>query len=138
MSEHFSDMIATRRRPTPLLPEAGAAGTPLTIVIAVLAFMASVALTGYFMVSRAAADWTGDLAGTITVQIKGGTRDMIDDGADAAVNLLQDTEGVSQVLGLSREETEELLEPWLGKDNLTPDIPVPALVTAEVSAGPPA
>ncbi|WOI53642.1 hypothetical protein [Parvularcula sp. LCG005] len=125
---------AMRRRQTPLLPEAGAAGTPLTIVIAVLAFMASVALSGYFMVSRAAADWTGDLAGTVTVQVKGATSDAIDEGATAAEQILKDSAGVSRVHRLSREESEALLEPWLGKGNLTADIPVPALITAEVTA----
>ncbi|MEM9421405.1 MAG: FtsX-like permease family protein [Pseudomonadota bacterium] len=120
-------------RTTPLLPEAGAAGTPLTIVIAVLAFMASVALAGYFMVSRAVHDWTGDLSGTITVQIKGANTEFIERDAVRAIEILQAADGVSSVTRLRRDETEALLAPWLGTDNLGPEIPIPALVTANVT-----
>lgn len=128
-----ADGLPVKMTISPLLPEAGAAGTPLTVVIAVLAFMASVAFAGYFMVSRAAAEWTGDLAGTITVQVKGQTFEEIDRQARAAVTVMNNTPGVGKVKRLSREDTEALLEPWLGTDNLGPDIPVPAIITAEVT-----
>ena len=124
---------AVPRRQTPLLPEAGASGTPLMIVIAVLAFIASVSLAGYFMVSRAAADWTGDLSGTITVQVRGAAADLILQDADIAEGLLRDHPGVTEVARMSRAETEELLEPWLGRDNLSADIPIPIIITAEIS-----
>ncbi|MEM9234276.1 MAG: hypothetical protein AAGA69_08570, partial [Pseudomonadota bacterium] len=120
-------------RPTPLLPEAGAAGTPLTIVLAVLAFIASVALAGYFMVSRAADAWTGDLAGTITVQVRGAASPLIEAQADIAEGLLRDNPGVTSVKRMSREETVALLEPWIGRDNLSADIPVPVIITAEIT-----
>ncbi len=128
-----SDPVLRPSRATPLLPEAGAAGTPLTVVIAVLAFMASIALAGYFMVSRAVHDWTGDLSGTITVQIKGATGADIERDATRAFEVLQATDGIAGVSRLSREDTEALLEPWLGTDNLGPEIPIPMLITAEVT-----
>lgn len=121
------------KRPTPLLPEAGAAGAPLMTVLAVLAFIASVALAGYFMVSRAAAEWTGDLAGTVTVQVRGVSPTAILTEAEAAQAVLEQTPGVFSVRPMPRAEIEELLEPWIGRDNLSADIPVPAIISAEVS-----
>lgn len=123
----------TPLRPAPLLPEAGAAGTPLTVVIAVLAFMASVALAGYFMVSRAVDNWTGDLSGSVTVQIKASTAPEIDQDMAMAVQILSTTPGIADVTALDRTDAEALLEPWLGKDNLGPDIPIPGLITASVT-----
>lgn len=133
MSEIEIPETSPRVRQTPLLPEAGAAGAPLMTVLAVLAFIASVALAGYFMVSRAAAEWTGDLAGTVTVQIRGASPAGILTEAEAAEQVLLETPGVTTVNRMSRDETEALLEPWIGRDNLSADIPVPAIITAEVS-----
>ncbi|WP_051881646.1 cell division protein FtsX [Parvularcula oceani] len=121
------------RRAAPLLPEAGAAGTPLMIVIAILAFMAGIALIANFVVSRAVAEWTGDLTGTVTIQVKGANPADIAQQAAAVEELLRDRAGVNRIARLSRAETERLLEPWLGRDNLTEDIPVPALLTADVT-----
>ncbi len=132
MTETIDSQMSPRNT-APLLPEAGAAGTPLTVVVAVLAFMASISLAGYFMVSRATADWTGDLQGTITVQVKSGDMAEIDRQAEAALRVLSNTPGVLRAERLSREETGALLEPWLGKNNLAADIPIPALITADVT-----
>lgn len=119
-------------RVAPLLPEAGAAGLPLTLVIAVLAFIASVSLASYFMVSRAVGEWTGDLTGTMTVQIKGATPAQIDIDAGAAIDYLTDQQGVLKAERLSRDDAVELLKPWLGTENLGPEIPVPELITLAV------
>ncbi|MBB4658590.1 cell division protein FtsX [Parvularcula dongshanensis] len=132
----MSDTQRTGRpvRPTPLLPEAGAAGAPLTIVVAILAFMASLALIGNLVVDRAVEDWTSELTGTVTVQIPGEEPAAIDQKAEAVVGLLEQTDGVIGVTRLDRAETEALLSPWFGAGGLPDDIPVPALVSAEVTA----
>lgn len=132
MSEVLETEQALRRQ-TPLLPEAGAAGAPLMTVLAVLAFIASLALSGYIMVSRAAATWTGDLAGSVTVQVQGVSPAAILTETEAAEGVLNDTEGVTSVTRMSRPEIEDLLEPWIGRDNLSADIPVPAIITVEVT-----
>jgi cell division transport system permease protein len=121
-----------KARATPLLPEAGAAGAPLTIVIAILAFMASVALIANLTVSRAVKAWTGHLTGTVTVQVRGASPEAVEDRLDEAVALLSGTEGVLSVKRLGRKEAEALLAPWFDT-GLPADIPVPGLVTARVS-----
>ncbi|ADM09382.1 hypothetical protein PB2503_06582 [Parvularcula bermudensis HTCC2503] len=120
-------------RQSALLPEAGAAGTPLTVVLAVLAFIASIALAGTLMVARSTSDWTGELTGAITIQVRGTSIAEIRRNADAAEGVLQDTIGVLNLDRLNRQETEELLSPWLGTDSLGPDLPIPILITAEIT-----
>lgn len=133
MSEDTSPSLVLPRRQTPLLPEAGAAGAPLMTVLAVLAFIASLALAGYLMVSRAASEWTGDLSGTITVQVRGAAPDIVDQQAIRVMTLLDGFPGVVSATRMSRAETLELLEPWIGQSNLSADIPVPVNITAEIS-----
>ena len=135
-ARHEAGAEAASARPprlTPLLPEAGAAGLPLTIVVAILAFMASVALIGNIAVSRAVTSWTADLTGAITVQVRGEEAGAIAEETDAAADVLRGRDGISDVRRLTRAEAEELLSPWFGT-GLPADVPVPGLVTAKVSA----
>ena len=118
----------------PLLPEAGAAGTPLVAVIAVICFLASLSLAGFFAVSKAANDWTSDLRGSVTVQIKGQDAITIASDTNKALEYLRRADGVISARALSREETIELLEPWLGRGNLPTSLPVPGLIEMETTS----
>lgn len=122
-----------RAKRMPLLPEAGAAGAPLTAVIAVICFLAALALTGFFSVSKAARDWTADLRGSITIQVKGSDVDEIAANTRTVMEFLQGTEGIVSAEALSREEAGKLLEPWLGKGNLPASLPVPGIIAVEVA-----
>lgn len=132
-------MSSTLETPTvrsgnaPILPENGISGFSLGVVIAVLAFLAGIALTAFFAVDSAVRGWSGELTGTITVQVRGMSAAEIDSSTATALALLQDTEGLSNVSALPRAESEALLEPWLGAGNLPEDLPLPTLVTAEVT-----
>lgn len=128
------DEAPSRARQTPLLPEAGAAGVPLTIVVAILAFMASLAMAANVVVDRAVDTWTTGLTSAVTVQVKGVDADAIQESAARAEAVLRDTPGVTSTHLLTREESEALLEPWFGT-GLPGDVPVPGLVTAEVTEG---
>ena len=119
-------------RQTPLLPEAGAAGLPLTMVVAILAFLAALAMAANLMIAAAVTEWTGDLTGAVTVQIKGEDAELIAAEAEVVSQVLRAAEGVSDVEVLSRADTEDLLSPWFG-DGLPADVPVPGLVTAKIS-----
>ena len=126
-----SKLIPWLRR-APLLPEAGAAGKPLIVVIAVICFLASISLASVIAVSKAASEWTNDLRGSVTVQIKGENSDVITRDTEAVLSFLQSKEGVIAARALSRTETAELLEPWLGKNNLPASVPVPSLIELEI------
>ena len=128
-----SDKLKPWMRKAPLLPEAGAAGAPLTAVIAVICFLAALSLTGFFSVSKAAKAWTTDLSGSITVQIKGNSPEIIASESERILAYLQNAEGVLSARSLSRTETGKLLEPWLGRGNLPDSLPVPALIAVDVT-----
>lgn len=122
-----------RFRSEPLLPEAGAAGAPLTAAIGVMSFLAALALAALLFIVSAASEWTSELKSGVTIQIKGADPEIIRTQADAAMAALNATAGVIDARALSPEETARLLEPWLGKGNVAAYLNVPALIEARVS-----
>jgi len=123
-----------RLRAEPLLPEAGAGGAPLTAVIAVMSFLAALALSALLAINTAANAWTTELRSELTVQIKGADAEAISAGAEAAMRVLNNTDGVTEAILRTTEETAALLEPWLGKGNAAAFLTIPAII--EVKATP--
>jgi cell division transport system permease protein len=114
----------------PLLPREDAREAALFFVVCALCFLA--ALSG--LVSRsayAAADsWTSQVTGQITIRVRGGDAD-----TSRAVGLAAATPGILTARSLSREESEDLLRPWLGASGVPEDLPLPRLIAAEASPG---
>lgn len=117
----------------PLLPEAGAAGSPLTAVIAAISFLAALALSGFIVISLAASTWTSELRTELTVQIKGASADAIAEDVKSALRILSSTEGVISAEAMTPEESAKLLEPWLGRGNVGAYLNVPALIEVKVT-----
>ncbi|MEL6369651.1 MAG: hypothetical protein AAFY84_00170 [Pseudomonadota bacterium] len=114
-------------RQQPLLPEAGAAGAPLTAVLAVISSLAALALAAFVVIANAAADWTAELDASLTVQVKGVDQEEIAARTDIAVDVLRATPGIEDVTVTASPEAAKLLEPWLGKGNAD-SLNVPALI----------
>lgn len=115
-----------------ILPEAGTSGGPLTAVIAVMCFLATLTLIGVGAVTSAARTWTSDLSGAVTVQIKGETPDAIEGQTEAAMRILSETPGVAAARPISRRAAAKMLEPWLGEGNLPASLPIPALIEVDL------
>ncbi|MDZ7629106.1 MAG: hypothetical protein U5J99_11970 [Parvularculaceae bacterium] len=118
---------APRPGRSPLLPEAGTSGAPLTAVIAVISSLACVALAAFILTASAAQNWTTDLQSSVTVQVKGADIADIDRKAALAAEVLGAAPEVVSFNLIASKEAGKLLEPWLGKDN-TGALNVPALI----------
>src|SRR5471030_2803234 len=123
---------------TYILPrDKGAA--PLDFVIAVMAFLAALALGASLIADRAAQGWQSGLAAKLTVQIlppdSGDARAGLDAQIQAALDLLTATPGVAHAALISDTDTEALVEPWIGKNNLVAEIPLPRLIDATITPG---
>ena len=116
----------------PLLPEAGAAGAPLTAVIAVISFLAALALAGFLVITSATMAWTDALRASFTIQVKGADAAAIDQSMTAVKRVLDTTDGVAAYEIMPSEDAAKLLEPWLGKSNIPDYLNVPALITVDV------
>lgn len=125
--------LFARWRRDPLLPEAGAGGAPLTAVIAVMSFLAVLAMAAVLIIHQSAGRWTAELQSEITVQIKGANAGEIAAGASAAMRVLEGEDGVEEAVLKSDAETAALLEPWLGKGNAEAFLNIPALIEVKVT-----
>jgi cell division transport system permease protein len=121
-----------------ILPRDTAAG-PLDLMIAVMAFLAALALGASLVADRAAQSWRSGLAGQLTVQIlpplEGDAESALDRDAERAIAVLRNTPGIAVVTPVSRADALKLVEPWLGADAIVADLPLPRLIDAKVVPG---
>ncbi len=122
-----------RRRNVAIMPDVGAAGKPLMVVISVMSFLACLALGGLVIINRSVNDWTRDMASQVTVQIKPEAKADSAKKVATALRILRATPGVTNAVALSREDSLKLLEPWLGAGALLQELPVPLLINVTIS-----
>ena len=127
-----------RERATYILPrDKGAA--PLDFVIAVMAFLAALALGASLVATRAAHGWQSGLSDRITVQVMppedGDAGAGLKAETRAALAVLEATPGIAHAAPLSDAEINALVEPWIGKDGAVSGIPLPRLIDATIIPG---
>ncbi|MBX3507302.1 MAG: ABC transporter permease [Parvibaculum sp.] len=115
-----------------VMPAAGATGLPLMLVVAAMCFLASLALGAALSVSGKAREWSSEISGSLTVELRA-SRDMVaEDQIGAVMAVLAATPGIISATPLRREETAALLEPWLGQGLVTGDLPLPSLIDIRI------
>jgi cell division transport system permease protein len=117
-----------------LLPEGRLAG-PMPWVIAIMMFLTVLAAAAGLGLGGAAASLDDDIGNRITVQVVEPNPDRREAEARRAVDELRRQPGVESVRRLEAGEIEKLLEPWLGSGGLEGDLPIPAMIDAELSPG---
>jgi cell division transport system permease protein len=123
---------ASLSRNAPLVPVDSAGGQALAAVIAILTFLAALCAGGAEMVSTSSAQWRSEIAREVTIQIRPNPQRSIDQDVDRAVALARQAPGVEQAQAFSKEESERLLEPWLGTGLDFKDLPVPRLIVIKI------
>jgi cell division transport system permease protein len=118
----------------PVLPQTSASRGPLTIVIAVMCYLASLAFGMTFTLERVAEDWAAGLTESVTVQILPRTGISQDHQREAVIAILEATPGLSAIRPMPRRDAEALLEPWLGAAGLPEDLALPQLVDVRLDA----
>ena len=112
---------------------------PLDFVIAVMAFLAALALGASLVADRAAQGWQSGLSDRITVQVMppetGDAAAGLNSETQAVLTLLGTTPGIAHARALSDAEINALVEPWIGKGGAVSGIPLPRLIDASVVPG---
>jgi cell division transport system permease protein len=128
--------MALREGPSTILPrDKGAA--PLDVVIAVMAFLAALALGASLIAERTALGWRAGLSDRLTVQVLPPANETqgLDKEVDAALLVLRATPGIAHAAPLTQEQTLSLVQPWLGADALVAELPLPRLIDAKIVPG---
>lgn len=118
------------RRRAPLLPNNDERDGPLFFVTTIIVFLASLSAVSAGIAVQNVAHWKQALRSEMTVQVKNGQLE----SAEQTTIILRKIPGVKSARAGSREEAKQLLEPWLGAENIPDDLPVPLLVYVRLNA----
>ena len=122
-------MAAKRsRQAVPL--DRDSSGRYLPLLVAVMVYLAALAVAGALTMAKLAERWDSGLAGALTVQLPAESADAAT--LEAVVAALTATPGVRTAEPMDQQAMTALLEPWLGDALLTGDLPLPRLVAVTV------
>ncbi|WP_417770177.1 cell division protein FtsX [Stappia sp.] len=120
------------RSPAPIVPSQAVAGRALTLVVAIMSFLACLTVGGVAIIHEAANAWSNDLQREVTIQIRPAEGvDMLRE-IEKAIAAAREQPGIGAVRALSDEETRGLLQPWLGEGLDLATLPVPRLIQVEI------
>jgi cell division transport system permease protein len=122
--------------PGKIIPPEAAPLRTLTATMAVMCYLACLAVGALLIIDRAVTAWTSGLSSEVTVQVKDDGKAPIEDRLITAQKLLEETPGVRSADILPRQAGIELLEPWLGKTSYD-DLPVPRLIRVSIDTSHP-
>jgi cell division transport system permease protein len=117
----------------PIIQAGSVTGKSLTMVIAIMCFLACLTSGAVYMINQSASAWLREVATEVTVQIEPSdepqeTERTVKD-VEAFLSLQQ---GVLDVRVLSKSESASLLEPWLGQNTELGSLPIPRLIAVEL------
>jgi cell division transport system permease protein len=118
-----------------LVPRNSISGRALAAVVAIMTFLASLTTGAVILVGSAASEWQSDVAREVTIQvIPAPGRDM-DATVAKAASVARAFPGIAQVQPYTKEQSNALLEPWLGSGLTLDELPVPRLIVVKIASG---
>ncbi|MBO0751306.1 MAG: ABC transporter permease [Bradyrhizobiaceae bacterium] len=118
-----------------IVPRDSIAANALASVVAIMTFLAAVTSGGVAMVIASANGWQSEVAREMTIQVRPMANHDIEADIAKAQQIARATPGVAAVHAYSREESNRLLEPWLGSGVSFDDLPVPRMIAVQISQG---
>jgi cell division transport system permease protein len=133
------DASASAELPLPrfeatIVPKATIAGHALIAVIAIMTFLASLTIGALMLLRAAAGDWQADLAREVTIQVRPVTGRDIEADIGKAAAIARTVRGIAGVRPYTKQESTQLLQPWLGGLALD-ELPVPRLIAVAIAPG---
>jgi len=114
-----------------LAPSQDGSNRFLPWIIALMVYLAGLAMSAAMVLEQVIDRWSAGLKGSITIivdpSLSGGTADT-DTRVEAALSIILTTQGVLSATPLANVDVADLVEPWLGKDVLSLDLPIPRLI----------
>jgi cell division transport system permease protein len=138
--ETFNDMAATPRRGdvprmSPIVPRDSISGRALIAVVAIMTFLASLTTGAVVLVQQAANEWQSDISRELTIQVRPVAGRDIEADVQRAAALAKGIPGVAEARAMSKQESAQLLEPWLGAGLTLEELPVPRMIVLTLAAG---
>jgi cell division transport system permease protein len=113
---------------TPLVPAASVAGAALSVVIAIMTFLAALTAGFALLLTQASHEWRGQVGMEMTIQVMPRPGRDLDADSRKAVEIAANFPGMREARALSKAQSEDLLTPWLGAGVDLSQLPVPRLI----------
>ena len=126
---------ALPRLRAPIVPGNSISGRALVAVVAIMTFLASMTTGAVVLVRAAASDWQAEVAREITIQVRPQSGREIEAEVRKAADIARAAPSVAEVRPYTKEESNRLLEPWLGSGLVLGDLPVPRMIVVKVTPG---
>jgi cell division transport system permease protein len=133
MIELLKSFLRRRGGAAPIVPERGVASRTLLLMITIMSFLSAVTLGGVVLVQKSAIAWSADVGREVTIQIRPVEGEVMESNLRTAVALAEATPGIASARALTLEESQKLLEPWLGAGLDLTAIEVPRLVVVQLA-----
>jgi cell division transport system permease protein len=127
----------TPRTTTSIVPKSSIAGRSLVAVVAIMTFLAALTTGAAMLIVHAASEWQSDVGREVTIQVRPVPRRDIEADVHKAVELARATPGVADVRAYTKEESEQLVEPWLGSGLKLDELPIPRMIVVNLLSGAP-
>jgi cell division transport system permease protein len=115
-----------------IIPQASVAGRALTVVIAIMSFLACLTASAVYMINQSAKAWVNDITSEITVELDPVNTPDIEKKITLVSLFLAKQKGITHVRPLTSEDSARLLEPWLGKSEALSALPIPRLIAVDI------
>lgn len=121
----------------PVVPPGSVTGRSLTLVIAIMCFLACLTAGAVWMIKQSADAWLKDIASEVTVQVEPREKTDVEKSVLEVVTFIERQKGIVAAKPLSLEDSAGLLEPWLGSTEALKALPVPRLIAIEIDRADP-
>ena len=128
----LQSILPRRGGAAPIVPERSVAGRTLLLMITIMSFLSAVTLGGVVLVQKSAIAWSADVGREVTIQIRPVEGEVMESNLRTAVALAEATPGVASARALTLEESQKLIEPWLGAGLDLTAIEIPRLVVVRL------
>ncbi len=118
----------------PIVRAGSVTGRSLTVVIAIMCFLACLTAGSVYMMYQAANAWLANMSNEITIQVEPVDNADTNQTISEIVSFLRLRPGISTVNPLDESDSAKLLEPWLGSLDTLKDLPVPRLIAIEIDS----
>ncbi len=120
------------RAEQPLVPAASISGRALITVVAIMTFLASLTAGTAMLVGSAAQGWRGAVSREMTIQVMPVAGHDLEADVANAVAAARGIQGIADVYAYTKEQSEQLLQPWLGTGLDLSALPVPRLIVVKL------
>jgi cell division transport system permease protein len=128
-------LVRTLPAAAPIVPKNSIAGRSLTVVVAIMTFLASLTTGVAMLVVSAASDWQSEVGREVTIQVRPAPGRNLDADVRTATEIARAAPGIAEVRAFTKEESARLVEPWLGAGLALDDLPIPRLIVVKLASG---